>query len=417
MDRDGEAGAIECGDVRIIEAEDIDAATVAIKSKKLRTPETEVDVGECRTLIVDARGRPACCSAGYRIADDYVVPRRSVEYDAQSVVSVGELREPRELAVAGRVFVKPDDIVSGETVIAKSTKSFLRPFFLDIAGSISAPPEIVPSLLGKNVGDEIKANELLAQFKPGVFSQTKKYKSPVSGTIEKILPTGTIIVREKLEHVEKYYSVKAAEELGVTSQELKKFMFCAVGDEVEKGQKIAGLSRDFRARTCLSPIRGKIKEINLEFGMVVIEPLLEELDLLAWLPGRVTEVSDRGCTIVSDAVVIRGAWGCGEEVAGHLCIETAEDHKVIFRKSVAHGVLADLADSKILGLIAGSISLDDIYDVSPDFAVIVLEGFGERCVTDEVSEILEANDGALVCLDPGTQVRVGAKRPRIVIPQ
>ena len=85
------------------------------------------------------------------------------------------------------------------------------------------------------------------------------------------------------------------------------------GQEVEAGQALTGDPMPQLSRRTYSPIRGRIAEINLKEGLIRIEPLQQELEIRAWIPGEIAEVSDRGAMVVTRGTIVTGAWGCGGE--------------------------------------------------------------------------------------------------------
>lgn len=89
-------------------------------------------------------------------------------------------------------------------------------------------------------------------------------------------------------------------------------------------------------------------------------------------------------------------------------------------------VVADFADAKMLarlkkervaGLITGGVNLQDVLDPCPGFTVVVLQGFGEQKIAPDVLELLKAHEGKLALLDGTTQLRVGVKRPQVILPE
>ena len=231
--------------------------------------------------------------------------------------------------------------------------------------------------------------------------------------MEKILPNGTVVVREDLEYTGRHVTVKMAEDLQISPGHLGPYLQCEVGQEVDQGQWLA--ARTTRRRYSVSPIRGKIKDLSLEYGVAVIEPLLEELQVDAWVPGEVTEVTEKGCVVNCTGTDLTGAWGIGGEAFGKLAWDHVVESGIIAMDTVSAGELAQLIEAGVRGLIVGSLHLDLLHDSPPEFPVIVMESFGAQPLRSEIRGVFEAHDGSHVSVSAHTQLRAGVIRPRVVL--
>ena len=52
----------------------------------------------------------------------------------------------------------------------------------------------------------------------------------------------------------------------------------------------------------------------------------------------------------------------------------------------------------------------------PPFTIVVLEGFGEQRLPDGVRKVLAEHEGRLALLDGTIQLRVGVRRPQLILP-
>ncbi|RKX23263.1 MAG: hypothetical protein DRP45_10695, partial [Candidatus Zixiibacteriota bacterium] len=244
---------------------------------------------------------------------------------------------------------------------------------------------------------------------------TKTFRSPVSGVVEKILPDGTVVVREKEERAHKLCSVKVAEHLDVSPEQIVHYIKCEVGQDIDIGQVLArkGLPHDPDA--CKSPVRGRIKDINLKFGIVIIEPLQEELELTAWIPGRVVEITGKGCVIINTGTTVQGVWGQGEEAFGPLALEGAHQGAVVVRDMVVREDLQRFAEVGIAALITAGLHLKDVNELKPPFSIVVMGCFGEQKLIPELSELFRSRTGKHAAVDPFTQLRAGVSRPSIIL--
>ena len=150
--------------------------------------------------------------------------------------------------------------------------------------------------------------------------------------------------------------------------------------------------------------------------MVVIEPLLEELEVRAWLPGEVEKTTERGCIVKGEGTVIHGVWGMGGEVGGPLTLGEPERGKVVVRQFTDALNLGALEAEHVAGLVTGGLNLEDMIGAEPAFTIVVLAGFGDLKIPPEIHGALAAHEGRLALIDGTTQLRVGVKRPVIMLP-
>jgi len=387
-----------------------------IKPGRLKLKEKKVTIAkDAHELIIDARGRPPVGKSDYFISIDNIPDKIDKTEGLGHRLYQGDIVETRELAVSGEVFVKPGEMVSPETIIAKSSRTFLRPFFLHIADILRIDPSDLPSCFNKKVGDEIEPGEIIARRKSGMVN-VKDFVSPVSAVIEKILPTGTIIAREKADFAKKSYSVDFAKDLDLKPKKARLEVVVEVGQDIEKGQLLAGNPTKGLSKASRSPIRGKVTEIDLEECTISVEPLLEELELNAWLPGTVVSISNKGCVISNRGAIIQGIWGNGGQVFGPLSEDEGAQGEIVFRETINQSDIVRCQANKIKGLITGGLHLQDFDDLSPDFPIIITEGFGSLPMDEELMKVLHAQVGKTASIDAVTQMRAGVKRPRIILP-
>ncbi len=332
-----------------------------------------------------------------------------------SGIARGEIRLRRELAVPGEVMVSPGQEVEANTRIARSVRHFLRPFFLDVARALQVEPGDVRPYLKKREGDEVKNGEVLANRKVNVL-RTKTYISPVNGTFERLLPDGTMVVRELPEEATSLSTASVARDLRMHPEQIDPYLRVEEGQPVERGQWVAALVKPGDMRISRSPVRGKVKEINRGYGIVTIEPLLEELDVLAWLPGTVVDVSDRGGVVASHGTRMEGVWGTGGEVSGRLSFTEEGAGTILVKDTATADDLSRLDAEGASGLIAGGLHLKDVLDLDPALTIVVTEGFGPQTLSADMRHALQAHEGRLTLLDGTTELRVGVRRPRIILP-
>jgi len=159
-----------------------------------------------------------------------------------------------------------------------------------------------------------------------------------------------------------------------------------------------------------------VNRIDERFGIVLIEPLLEETEVVAWLPGTVERVTDRGCDVRGRGTVITGIWGSGDETGGSLSLGEVEPGKVMVRDFADSSVLSQVAERRAAGLICAGVNLDSVIKPNPPFTLVVLEGFGEHRLAAGLRELLAGHEGKLALVDGTTRLRVGVQRPRVILP-
>jgi uncharacterized protein (TIGR01319 family) len=366
-------------------------------------------------IIVDNRERPVARGANNLVKEAYVPPARPEAAEKGERMVTGGISMNRELAIPGQVLVTPGETVKSETLVARSVRQFLRPFFLSVAREIEVEPEELEGYLTKHVGDEIRVGDVIAR-KPRRMLPAKVYRSAVKGRIERVLRNGTLVVREAPELAREYTTVNVAEDLGKPAWEVKSYLRVKPGQHVERGQWLAADLRQGALKSSASPVRGKVNRIDYKFGMVVIEPLLEELEVHAWLPGKVGSISDRGCAISAEGTVIHGVWGLGGEAAGPLSMGEPSRGGVVALDFTDADTLAGLKEMGIAGLVTGGINLQDMIGADPGFTIVVIQGFGRESLPAEIRRALEQHEGNQALVDGLTQLRVGVVRPRVILP-
>jgi hypothetical protein len=284
-----------------------------------------------------------------------------------------------------------------------------------VAQVLRVRPEDVHECLLKKVGDDIALNEVIAR-KQGPLMFTRRYSSPVEGRLEKILPSGTLLVRERPELATVLTAVEVAKELGVDPRRLGPYLRCEVGQEVDRGQWLAAIigSGDFRLSK--SPVRGVVDRIDHNFGIVLIAPLLEELEIHAWLPGMVQQITDRGCDVSADGTMIHGVWGSGGEVNGELSLGEIGEGRIVLTQLADSPYLEESESAGVAGVITGGLDLIDVLEPYPKFTVVVTDGFGRKEMDPELYRAMSGHCGRLALMDGTTQLRVGVRRPTIILP-
>lgn len=363
-------------------------------------------------LLLDARGRPPEPARAAFFPERSAVPPGRAEAAREPTVEEGRILVRRELAVPGDVLVAVGDEVEPETPLCRSVRTFPRPFFVEVAGPLGVSAAEFAAHLTKREGEEVEAKETIAELR-GKFGTHLRVGSPVRGRVERILPDGRVAIREKEEPAPDVSSVPAAEALGVRPRELPAYVVVEVGDEVDRGQALARKVDAAGFRAARSPIRGRVTHVDREFGVVLVAPLAERLEVCAGLPGEVVETSPRGAVVAGDGIRIRGLFGAGGEAGGPLAFAPAAG--AILIAGAPPPDLGPLADAKVAGLLTGGLPWSALAAGAPPFPVVLLEGFGPRPLPARILDLLRPRAGRPALLDATTELRAGVRRPFLVV--
>ncbi|MGQ9707038.1 MAG: hypothetical protein ACUVWP_08610 [bacterium] len=275
----------------------------------------------------------------------------------------------RKLPLAGEVIVKEGDEVKAIDIVART---FLpgNIVTVNVANKMSLPPEDVPTVMIKKEGDDISANEIIAQQKAifGLF--TSRCTSPVSGKIESISGiTGQVIIREPPNPVQ-----------------INAYINGWVRDVIPR----EGVRIETQA-TFIQGIFGIGGEVHGEIEVVCKTP---------------SEVFDK--ELIKDEH--KGKILVGGSLVTLEAIERARDVGVI---GIVVGGMNDWDLRKVLGYDLG-VAITGKEEIG--LTVIVTEGFGEIKMANTTFELLKKRNGFLASMNGATQIRAGVIRPEIVIP-
>ena len=89
---------------------------------------------------------------------------------------------------------------------------------------------------------------------------------------------------------------------------------------------------------------------------------------------------------------------------------------ILVRETATCDDLRDLDSAQGTGLVTGSLHLKAILDYSPALTVVVTEEFGDKPMAQDLWKIFQEHNGKRVLLDGTTELRVGVRRPLIILP-
>ncbi len=243
------------------------------------------------------------------------------------------------------------------------------------------------------------------------------------------------------------HPVNVAGLLGISPQDLPNLMRKKEGEEVEKDEIIAeskGFFGLFKTQV-RSPVKGKIEQISLVTGQVIIREPPIPVEVKAYFDGVVEEIiPEEGVIMKTTGSFIQGIFGVGGEKIGKLRVlvsspdeELKEEHLkddlkgcvVVGGSFVTASVLKKLEEIGAVGCVVGGIDDENLrqflgYDIGVAITgseplkvtLILTEGFGRLEMAKRTFELLKKRDGEKCSINGATQIRAGVIRPEIIVP-
>jgi hypothetical protein len=236
-----------------------------------------------------------------------------------------------------------------------------------------------------------------------------------------------------------------ANQLALPPADVPSCVLKRVGDPIAEGEVLArtkgifGLFKsEYRARTS-----GIIESISEVTGQVLIRGEPQPVQVLAHLPGEVTEVLPaEGAVIEAEVTLVQGIFGIGGETYGSLHVlphdadlvpELLTDEMrgavVAAGGRVTHAALVKAVELGLSALVAGGVDDQDLkqflgYDLGVaitgseqvGLTLIVTEGFGNIRMAERTWQLLRSRAGCEASVNGATQIRAGVMRPEILVP-
>lgn len=242
------------------------------------------------------------------------------------------------------------------------------------------------------------------------------------------------------------YVLNAAAKLGIPREYLLKYIKKSEGEEVKKGENIAGYNAFFGLwnNWVKSPIDGHIERISDVSGQIIIRenPIL--VDVKAYIRGKIVEVlENEGAIVETNASFVQGIFGIGGENHGEIMVVT-EDLKahltedlitsdckgkiVIGGACVTRDAFLKAVEIGVSGIVTGGIKdivLKDLLGYEIGVAItgqedigttlVITEGFGEMSMNPKTIELFKDFEGKIAAINGATQIRAGVMRPEVII--
>ncbi len=243
------------------------------------------------------------------------------------------------------------------------------------------------------------------------------------------LTPGDIIAEAQIQS--KVITLDIAKGLGLSPEETKTCLIHEVDETLEEGDVIAqcekAIPRLFRA-----PNDGRI--ISYHKGKMALATSTAKIAIHADMLGKVEEViPEYGVKLSAQGSLIQGMWGNGRADSGTL---TVMDN--VFDKPLEASLLDDVKSDMV---VAGGICFDEAFlteceakeicglilaAASPDlistlkaltFPVILLQGFGQLPLAEDILDLLRTNNGELVSVNACQRDIYKGERPEVIIPK
>jgi len=381
-----------------------------------------------------------------------------------------EILITRKLALHAEIAVAVGDVVTPDTVIAEFIHPMPRMFFISVFRSL--PNQSMEGYAAEwhvTRGEEVVTDTLVITFRRTSVEETKrnprltylpevKYRIPVSGYIEEIIPeSGNILLSEHVDMSRKEVTVDLYAATRLRGRPLARLLKCGFNDFVEKGQSLvrtmrgsstlySGVAQTGGGSSVISskaPISGIISDINIKKGTITISRKFQKIEQNAGLHGVVTEVDKRSITISVYGRRATGICGIGGESHGILmpvCKTNDEEispdditdcHRggiLLGGAFVSIDALRVAAEVGVAGIISGGADHEDLCEfVGRDisiattgseeipFPVILTGGFGVWPMQQDICEFLTSSAGHQVYINGKTHIRAGVIRPEIIV--
>lgn len=278
------------------------------------------------------------------------------------------LRKIRELPIPGKVHVKEGDIVDYDTIVAEM-EMLGEPHMVKANLLLRVDAKDVGKQMLKEVGDEVKEGEVIAQY-IALFGLIKRYvTSPIDGILESVGASGWVTIRAPPVFVN-----------------LKAYIPGKVVEVIQEKGVVIETNATF-----IQGIFGIGGETHGTLRILVDAP--EDV-----LTAEMITSKEKGSVIVGGSYITLEA----------------------IRKAVEEGVA---------GIVVGGFDGDDLtkflgYEMGIaitgeeeiGLTLVITEGFGRINISPHTFDLLKQFDGREACINGETQIRAGVIRPEIIIP-
>ncbi len=284
------------------------------------------------------------------------------------VTPFATLQRRRILPLKGEVTVRVGDLVSRDTVVAR-TELPGDVATVNVVNRLGIEAHQIEHYMVKKVGDSVASDELIAETRPFFKFLKSTVNSPIDGTVESISTvTGQVILRRppKPVAVTAYVDGRVIEEIpdeGVVVETQGAFI-----------QGIFGIGGE---------AWGKVRRV------------VESHDSVATPSSISTDMG--GCVLICGSLV------SAETINRAIAVKAAG----VIAGGIHAGDLKDLLGYDLGVAITGTERIGT--------TIIVTEGFGAIAMARRTFDILSSCEGMVASINGTTQIRAGVQRPEIIV--
>lgn len=259
---------------------------------------------------------------------------------------------------------------SGRVTIREEFGKEEPPVKVDVAFELQCKPHEVRQYLLRQIGDEVKKDQIFAKKGETAAFFTKTARAPISGVI----------------------------------------------DEVDDRTGFVTIARPFKEVVVKAYLRGLVEEIIPERGVVVAVPAVTvngifgmgrethgEIKVLVDSPDQelTPELITEDC---AGKIIVGGSYATNEALKRAVEVGC---------KGVVCGTASYLNIVNSLGVQLG-VGITGQEDIGT--TVILMEGFGHLSMREHAFKVLKSLDGREASINGATQIRAGAIRPEVIVP-
>lgn len=244
--------------------------------------------------------------------------------------------------------------------------------------------------------------------------------------------------------------VRVAERMGFDPDDVVRNLRVKVGQQVDRGQLLCEIKTVFGLFTSQfeSPATGEVEFITEENAHLGIRHSAVPFSVDAYVRGKIVAVEEgKRVEIETDGALIQGIFGVGGERQGEILCLTIPNAELVTKEVLAEqknslagkiliggssfssSALEYAATAGAVGVVTGSIDSQTLFnfvgydigvsitgDEKVPFTLIVTEGFGSLAISKRIVELAQKLNGRSASLNGATQVRAGATRPEVIVP-
>ncbi len=346
------------------------------------------------------------------------------------------LEVTRRLIAQGQLLVKPGQKVSYNTIVGRLDYIPGQMVRCNVADKLGIAPKYIQQKMLKELNDWVDEGELLA--KNDEFFTETTVDSPTSGYVALVSRfLGNVFIRVPLPVGPKEPIWFRAEDYNMSKLAFTAAITVKQGTVVDKGRLLLTTKPPV-----LSPVVGRIREISVTGGYMILAPMYQATELPAHLDGTVVDVPDTSTLIIRGyGYKYQGVLGYGGEQVGYLkpisdqnrdieADDLSEDVSgciLLARGGISLEALKKAETLGVKGFILGTMHPSVLREYSHEdpltvmgqrmdipFTLILMQGFGSS-MPESLYETIAAHAGMRAAIDGSTQLRAGVQRPQILI--